>query len=195
MEGQWLLAVAASGAARAAKFELQWRMNPPTPAEHNPYFSKYISLVPEGDILEMLQHQLKAVLPNLEALTQQQLEHRYAPDKWSTLQVVRHLMDTERVFTFRATHIARRDPSPLPSFDQDQWMKHTPNSNMAALQYEWLAVRQNAVMLFVSLSETDWTHIGTASDSPLSPRACAYIMVGHLIYHQQLWLERYGMRI
>jgi DinB superfamily len=145
-------------------------VNPPTHAEHNPYFSKYISLVPEGDILEMLQNQLGAVFQNLEGLSGTQLEHRYAPGKWSVLQVVRHLVDTERVFTFRATHIARRDSNPLSSFDQDVWMKHAPSSDLAALLPEWMAVRQNAVTLFVSLSQADWTHIGIAGDSPLSPK-------------------------
>jgi hypothetical protein len=170
-------------------------MDRPTSAEHNPYFSKYISLVPHGDILEMLTNQLGTVQQNLQALAPSQLEHRYAPDKWNTLQVVRHLSDTERVFTFRATHIARRDPNPLPSFDQDQWMQGAPQTSLDVLLEEWRLVRASAVQLFSSLSDADWTHFGTASDSPLTPKACAYIMVGHLMYHQGLWRERYGLSV
>jgi hypothetical protein len=167
----------------------------PTAAEHDPYFSKYISLVPDTDMLEMLQSQLGAVTQKLQALSPEQLEHRYAPDKWNTLQVVRHLSDTERVFTFRATHIARRDPNPLPSFDQDQWMQGAPQTSLGVLLEEWRLVRASAVQLFSSLSDSDWTHTGTAGDSPLTPKACAYIIAGHLIYHQGLWRERYGFSV
>jgi hypothetical protein len=170
-------------------------MNPPTPAEHNPYFSKYISLVPDGNVLEMLHTQLEPVLHNLRQLSAQQLEQRYAPDKWNTLEVLRHLIDTERVFAFRATHIARQDPNPLPSFDQDQWQQNAPNSPLPDLLEEWRAVRASSVALFSSLSKPAWTLLGTASDSPLSPNACAYIIAGHPMHHQKLWLERYGLKI
>jgi DinB superfamily len=170
-------------------------MTPPTSAEHNPYFSRYISLVPNGNILEMLQTQLEPMLHNLRQLSSEQLEQRYAPDKWNTLEVLRHLIDTERVFTFRATHIARRDPNPLPSFDQDLWQKNAPSSQLSELLEEWQMVRASAVALFSSLSDADWTHLGRASDSPLSPNACAYNIVGHPMYHQKLWLERYGLKI
>jgi DinB superfamily len=171
------------------------RMTPPTAAEHNPYFSKYISLVPDGDILEMLHTQLEPMLHNLQALSAAQLEQRYAADKWNTLEVLRHLVDTERVFAFRATHIARRDPNPLPSFDQDQWMQGSPTVALEVLLEEWRRVRASTSALFSSLSESDWTHLGRASDSPLSPKACAYIIVGHPMHHQNLWLERYGLKI
>jgi hypothetical protein len=170
-------------------------MTPPTVAEHNAYFSRYISLVPDGNVLEMLQHQLEPMLHNLQQLSSEQLGQRYAPDKWNTLEVLRHLIDTERVFAFRATHIARRDPNPLPSFDQDQWQKNAPISRLPELLEEWGKVRAGTLALFSGLSDSDWTHIGTAGDSPLSPKACAYIIVGHPMHHQKLWLERYGLSV
>jgi hypothetical protein len=174
-------------------------MNPqrPSNAEHLPYFSRYIDLVPEGDINTILEAQFAPLEAKLLALTPVQTQHRYAPEKWSVLEVIGHLSDTERVFTFRALHIARGDPSPLPGFDQDTWMQHIDfaTRDLKTLLLEWRAVRMAAISLFSSLNSAAWTRIGTASDHAMTPRACAYIIAGHLMYHQTLLCEKYELPI
>jgi DinB superfamily len=99
-----------------------------------------------------------------------------------------HIVDTERVFGYRATHIARRDPAPLPGFDQDQWMQSLDSSTttLAAVLEEWVAVRVSLLHLFSRLSATDWQAHGIASDHTMTPRACAYIIVGHWEHHARL---------
>ncbi len=172
-------------------------MNPqrPTQAEHLPYFSRYIDLVPDGDVVLQMQTQLEPILEKLRKLSPEQASHRYANDKWSVLEVLGHLSDTERVFTFRALHFARGDTSPLPSFDQESWLKNVDfaTRDLNSLLLEWQGVRQAAVSLFSHLSQTAWLRSGVASGHAMSPRACAYIIVGHLIYHQKLLLEHYGL--
>ena len=172
-------------------------MNPqrPNPNEHLPYFSRYIDLVPEGDINILLETQFELLHQALANLSTEQAQFRYAPDKWNVLEILGHLSDTERVFTFRGLHIARGDPSPLPSFDQDTWVKNVDfsNRNVADLLLEWRGVRASAISLFSSLENEAWVRQGIASGHAMTPRACAYIIVGHAIYHQKILGEKYGL--
>ncbi len=172
-------------------------MNPerPTPEEHPPYFSRYINLVPTGDINTMLESQLAPVVAKLRALSATQLAYRYAPEKWNTLQIIQHLSDTERVFSYRALHFARGDNNPLPGFDQAAWLKQSNPQDLDALLLEWQSVRQSAVYLFSCLDQAAWLRRGTASGHAMSPRACAYIIVGHLMYHQSLLQEKYDLAV
>jgi hypothetical protein len=174
-------------------------MNPQRPSntEYLPYFSKYIDFVPDGNINTILETQFVPFEEKLLALTPDQTQHRYAPDKWNVLEVIGHLSDAERVFTFRALHIARGDPSPLPGFDQDTWSKHVDvtTRNLDSLLLEWRGVRMATISLFSSLDSAAWTRIGTASGHALTPRACAYIIAGHLLHHQALLREQYGLSI
>ena len=174
-------------------------MNPqrPSPNEHLPYFSRYIDLVPEGDINTLLESQFEPLYQALASLSPEQAQFRYAPDKWNVLEVLGHLSDTERVFSFRALHIARGDPSPLPSFDQDRWSKNVDfaSRKLADVLLEWRGVRAAAISLFSSLNQSAWLQHGIASGHTMTPRACAYIIVGHAMYHQQLLREKYGLAI
>src|SRR5215471_8944320 len=98
-------------------------MHPPQPDEYNPYYSRYISLVDTGDIVARLSSQVNDTAALLSALREDQGNHRYAPDKWSVNQVVGHLIDTERIFSYRALRIARNDSKPLQGFDQDDYVR------------------------------------------------------------------------
>jgi hypothetical protein len=172
-------------------------MNPnrPTAEEHLPYFSRYIDLVPEGDINTLLETQFEPLYENLKNLSLEQTQFRYAPSKWNVLEVLGHLSDTERVFTFRALHIARGDPSPLPGFDQDTWLQKVDfaSRDLSSLLLEWHGVRTATISLFSSLDSAAWLRRGVASGHAMTPRACAYIIVGHAMYHQQLLREKYGL--
>jgi hypothetical protein len=91
----------------------------PQPTEHAPYFSRYIDLVPEGDILKLLGDQLRETQALLAPLSAQQARFRYADGKWSVAEVIGHLADTERVFAYRALRFARGDATPVPGFDEN----------------------------------------------------------------------------
>ena len=172
-------------------------LNPgrPDPSEHIAYFSRYISLVPEGPIVRLLAQDFERMDSLFGTLTPQQAQHRYAPGKWSALEMIGHICDTERVFAYRALHAARKDPSPLPGFDQDQWMENVDfaSRTLPDLLEEWRGIRSASISLFANLSAEAWLYRATVSQNPMTPRACAYIIVGHPIYHMQKLKELYGL--
>src|SRR5512140_581140 len=95
----------------------------PDPAEHNPYYSRYIDLVQQQDILKVLPMQLDGTLASLRSIPDSKAGFRYAPDKWSVNELVGHVIDTERVFAYRALTFARNDRALLPGFEQDDWIR------------------------------------------------------------------------
>ncbi|MDX2004275.1 MAG: DinB family protein [Meiothermus sp.] len=167
----------------------------PDPSEHLPYFSRYVDLVPEGDIVQMMETEFARVLSRLSALTPAQARYRYAEGKWSVTEVVGHICDTERVFTYRALHAARRDPSPLPGFDQAQWAGEVDyaSRDLPDVLNEWRTVRAASISLFGNLSAEAWSRRATVSGNALTPRACAYIIVGHVLHHLKGFENDYGV--
>ncbi len=164
----------------------------PESDEYGAYYGKYISLVPEGDILAALETQAPetAVLlsrPDVDG------DFRYAPGKWSLKESLGHVIDAERVFAYRAMRIARNDKTPLASFEQDDYVKYGPfgHCSLAALVEEFLAVRKATVPLFRALDEAAWTRRGVASEKEVTVRALAYIIAGHELHHRRLFQQKY----
>lgn len=168
-------------------------MTKPQDTEYAPYYGKYVSLVPDGNIVETLTKQMGETLAAWRAVPADKAEHRYAPGKWSTKEMMAHVIDTERVMSYRALRIARGDKTPLPGFDQDVMMANTDWSTrtVADLADEFEAVRKANLHLFSHLSDAAWKQVGTASDNPISARALAYIIAGHELYHQEILRDRY----
>jgi DinB superfamily len=168
----------------------------PATDEYAPYYGRYISRVPAGaDILDQLDRQREEVLARFRDVPESKGAYRYAPDKWSVRQLVCHLSDTERIMAYRALRIARADATPLPGFDENAF---APESGadavpLAELVAEFADVRRATVALFRHLPGEAWTRRGRASDSPVSVRALAWIIVGHPIHHLEVLRERYGV--
>jgi hypothetical protein len=165
----------------------------PGPGEHAEYFRRYVDLVPEGDIVDTLTHQLGETLALLQAVTPELEAHRYAPDKWSIREVVGHLIDTERVFAFRAIAIARSDGVDLPSMEQDEWARRSnaPERALDDLAQEWAAVRRANVHMFATLGQGTGMRRGKAGGNPLTVRALAWIVAGHELWHRELLARNY----
>lgn len=165
----------------------------PAPAEYAPYYERYVSLVPEGDVVDTLDRQVADTLALLRGLSGEQGDHRYAPDKWTVKEVVGHMIDTERVFAFRALCFARGDAGPLPGFDQDVFAAHSDLSavSLADLADELEHVRRSTVLLFRRLAPEAWARRGTASDAEVTVRALAHILAGHELYHVNILRSRY----
>ena len=162
-------------------------------SEHAPYYGTYVKLVPDGDVLAALAKQGKETQKLLRALDETKSLHRYAPDKWSIREVVGHLTDAERVFTYRALRFARADATALPGFDQDVWAK-TTNANsqtLVSLLDDFQALRAATLTLFRGFDDAAWDRTGTASDNKVSVRALAWITAGHEIHHVNILKERY----
>ena len=165
----------------------------PDATEYAPFFHGYISGVPEGDVLTLLRDSRREIVDTLAAVPESRGGFRYAEGKWSIREVIGHLSDAERIFSYRALRIARGDATPLPPFDENTYVP-TANSEartMASLLTEFSIARESSALLFESLAEDAWVRRGTVSGKEISVRAIAYIMVGHPLHHLRILRERY----
>jgi hypothetical protein len=161
--------------------------------EYAPSYENYVSIVPDGDIVETLSHQLDEVLALLRGVPESRGDARYAPDKWSVKELVGHMCDTERVFAYRAMCIARGERADLPGMDQDEYMG---GANFGACTLKDLAdefghVRRATLSLFRHLDAAGWARRGTANANEVSVRALAHIIAGHASHHARILRERY----
>jgi hypothetical protein len=165
----------------------------PQAGEYNTYYQRYIDLAIEDDVVGALDAQAHETASLLGGLSDEQASHRYAPGKWSVKQIAGHIIDGERVFAYRVLSIGRGDPAALPGFDQDPWVANggADDRSISDLAEELATVRKANVMMMRALSDEAWRRIGTASDNPVSPRALAYVMLGHERHHLRILRERY----
>ena len=161
--------------------------------EYFEYYGRYIALVPEGDVRDHLRAQLFETVALLECVAEAKAEQAYGAGKWTLKEVVLHMSDTERVFGYRMLRIARGDTTPLPGFEQDEWVPHScANARpMSSLVLEFAAVRAATLALMDSLPAEAWVRKGTASGHTISARALAYIAAGHERHHVAIIRERY----
>ena len=155
------------------------------------YFEPYIQLV-EGDVLKHLKNQrkqMKHLLANV-----QDLNYRYGPDKWSIKQVIRHLIDTERVFSYRAMCISRGEKGPLPAFDHNAYAEvKVDHLDSKKLWKEYNALRKSSILLFKNMDESMLQKMGTASGKTIIVSALPYMIVGHQMHHFNILKERYNI--
>jgi len=165
----------------------------PVAAEYAPYYGRYIDKVPDGDLLRTLEDQGRETQAVLAGLSEAKALHRYAPGKWSVKEVVGHVTDTERVFSYRALRFARGDATALPGFDENAWVPagSFDARSLADLAAELDAVRRATLALFRGLDAAALARRGTASDNAVSVRAIAWIIAGHERHHVALLHERY----
>lgn len=166
---------------------------PPDRGEFAEYYARYVDLVPKRDIRETLDAQLAESVAMFGRISEEQSRLRYEPGKWSIRQVLSHVSDTERVFTFRALWFARGFSDALPSFEQDvaaegaraddrSWRSHID---------DFRAVRQSTLTFFRDLPPPAWERRGVASGVPVTVRALAWISAGHLAHHAAIIRDRY----
>lgn len=165
----------------------------PDPSEHDPYFSRYIQRVPDGDILEILATELETTSRLLGAVPAEREGYRYAPGKWSVREVLGHVIDAERMFQFRALCFARGDPAHLPNFDEGDYARasNADERPLTELLDEFGAVRRSGIALFRSFTPEMWTRSGRASSYEFSVRTFPYVIAGHEIHHRGVIEERY----
>jgi uncharacterized damage-inducible protein DinB len=165
----------------------------PQAGEHAPYFSRYIDLVPEDDVVGTLEAQGREIAALLAPLGEEKASFRYAPDKWSVKQVVGHISDAERVFAYRLLSIARGETQSLPGFDEKEYMQHAnfDQRPFAELLDDFDATRRATLTLLRGLADDAWTRSGTANATQISVRAIAYTLVGHARHHLGVLRSRY----
>jgi hypothetical protein len=167
-------------------------MTKPSPTEYAPYYGKYISLVPEEDVLAALGKEMCATLALLRSVPEEQAGVLHPPYTWTIKQVVGHITDSERVFGYRALRIARGDATPLAGFDENDYAREADSDRypLAELAAGFEAVRRSNLWLFRHLDEAAWARGGVANNNPVSVRALAYILVGHERHHAAIIRRR-----
>lgn len=165
----------------------------PQQEEYNPYYETYIGKVEGNDFVQNLKEQKYETLNLLTKLSEQKWNYKYAPEKWTIKEVLMHIIDTERIFAYRALRVGRNDMTPLPGFDQNDYVPHVDAENIASdsIIKEYEAVRNSTIALFENMNDQAYTRVGEASGSPVSALALGYMIAGHEIHHIQLLHERY----
>jgi hypothetical protein len=167
----------------------------PDPSEYSPYYANYIAHAPDdGDILAILEHQPAELRALLGGLSDAEALAVHPPYTWTIKQVVGHLNDGERVFAYRALRFSRGDATPLPGFDQDPYVAAAPSNRLplADLLDEFDALRRATLHLLRPLDAAAWSRSGVASDAPVTVKALAYILAGHVNYHAAILRKRLG---
>jgi len=165
----------------------------PDPTEYAEFYANYISKVPGTDVLGVLESQRLQMLQLFAGRSERDGSFRYAPGKWTVKEVLGHITDTERIFTYRALRIARGDQTPLPGFEQDDYVRSGAfgERSLADLAEEFGAVRSASIVLFRSFKEEAWPRRGVASQKEVTVRALAFITAGHQMHHRIILEERY----
>jgi hypothetical protein len=165
----------------------------PIAGEYNEYYERYISLVDSTDVLGILANQGQRFREVLGRLSDTQGNFAYAPGKWSIKEVVGHVVDTERIFSYRALRIGRGDQTPIEGFEQDDYIRNGGfgQHSLSDLLAEHAAVRSATLALFRLFDQAAWVRRGTANNKEISVRALAYIAAGHERHHQGILQEKY----
>jgi DinB superfamily len=168
-------------------------MTKPEKAEYGAYYERYISLVDENSLLGSLSAQPDELSQLLDGLSEDRGSYAYDEGKWTIKEVVGHLVDGERMFAYRILRISRGDATPIEGFEQDGYIEnaHSNGRRMADLLEEFRLLREANLFLLRNLKEEDWLRMGTASGLPVSVRALAYIMSGHITHHVNILKTRY----
>lgn len=157
-----------------------------------PFFQFYANYV-EEDVLKELKNQLDQYTHFISEIPENKYMFKYADDKWTIKEVVGHNTDTERLKSTAALRIARNDKTPIPGFDENDYVNATDFNarSMKDLLDEFIAVRRSTIALCQSLSDEELKRIGTASNKSISARALFYFLVGHVRHHEKILKERY----
>ncbi|HDR8184019.1 TPA: DinB family protein [Bacillus thuringiensis] len=165
----------------------------PKVSEYNSYYATYTNLVSDGNIIHILEQQMKETNLLLKRISDSEGLFRYAPTKWSIKEVIGHIADTERIMAYRLLSIARGEAAELPGYNDDMYVLRAAfdKQSMQNLLENLIVVRQSTLYLLRSLDKESWLQRGNANNSEVTVRALAYIIAGHEIHHIQIIKERY----
>lgn len=165
----------------------------PDPTEYAPYYETYIKLVKENSVLEVLENGIFKMQSALSDIDEDKENYAYAPGKWTIRELVGHMIDTERIMTYRALSFARGEKEALPGYDENEYVKNS-NSNsrkLVEMADEFSLLRGSSIALFKSFDESALSRRGVANKNGISVRALIYIVAGHQAHHMNVLRERY----
>ena len=161
--------------------------------EYASFYAPYINALGEVNLMEELEISLHDFIRFVQNIPMDKFDYRYTEGKWNIKEIIQHVIDTERIFAYRALRISRNDETPLPGFDENHYIANTEAANRSIqdLLTEFSAVRHSNLFLFKSLSDEQLRRIGIASNAAVTVRAIGFIMIGHQKHHQKVFEERY----
>ena len=161
--------------------------------EYGTFYKGYIQILENVILQEELEICLHRFIKFVQNIPMDKFDYRYDLGKWTIKEIIQHLIDSERVFSYRALRISRNDITPLPGFDENSFVENTnaKDRSLQSLLTEMAVVRQATLSLFASFSEAQLARMGTASNHAISVRAIGFIIIGHQEHHQKIFTERY----
>ena len=168
-------------------------MSRPTPGTYPAYFENYISKVLANTVLEALEKYGVDVIERFKAIPADKASYAYAEGKWTLKEMLQHIIDTERIFAYRAVAIARKETIGLPGFDENSYAANSKanSRNWDSLLEEFSAVRNATDLLLTSFDEEQLSQQGTTNNNPTTVNAIAFIIYGHILHHLNIINERY----
>lgn len=163
------------------------------PNEYAHYYQNYINKAGEVDLIEELEISVHRLIRFVREIPMDKFDYRYAPGKWTIKDILQHLIDAERIFCYRALRFARKDQTPLASFEEDDYANeaHGDKRSIQDLLTELAVVRQATLSLFKTFDDETLKRMGVASNNPMSVRALGFVIIGHQNHHQQVYEQRY----
>jgi uncharacterized damage-inducible protein DinB len=161
--------------------------------EYPAYCEIYFKAAGEVDLMEELEICLHDFIRFVQNIPMDKFDYRYSDGKWTIKEIIQHIIDTERIFAYRALRISRNDTTPLAGFDENSYANNTiaNTRSLQSLLTELSAVRHSNLLLFKSFSEDQLKRVGVASENPISVRAIGFILIGHQKHHQKVFEECY----
>ena len=165
----------------------------PDKNEYAEYFQRYTKLVPDNNVVENLANQLNEAMSLYNGLDNSKIDYRYASGKWSIKEVIIHILDTERIFIYRALRIARKDKTPLSGFEQDDYINNInwENYPFSSVMEEYELVRKHTIIFFNNMTDEMLQQSGISSDLNLAVKIIPFIIAGHERHHLNIINSKY----
>ena len=165
----------------------------PSPEEYGEHYQTYVELVPETDVVAAMERQVPETVRLLSGIPATLADYRYDAGKWTVREVIGHIIDTERIFGFRALAFARGEKAPVPGADENEYVRHAAfdRYRIDDLGREYEHLRRAHVSFFGHLAPEAWGRSGTANELPVTVRALAFIILGHERHHLKIMREQY----
>jgi hypothetical protein len=167
-------------------------MNRPQADEYPVFYKGYIDTV-NDDVLAELKNQIVSFPELLKQIPEERADFAYAEGKWTIIELLGHILDTERIMAYRALRIARNDSTPLAGFDENDYVAnaHFADRTLGSMAEEFEYLRKANLFLIESLNETELSRVGISNEKPISVKALVFIIAGHLNHHVRILKERY----
>ncbi|MDN5213838.1 DinB family protein [Fulvivirgaceae bacterium BMA12] len=165
----------------------------PSDAEYPDFYSRYIALVPDGDVFKFLKKQKRMFTALIDSIPEDKLMYSYAEGKWTIKQVVGHVIDTERVMAYRALVFSRGERQAIPGFDENDYVEKASfnKKDIQDLIQEFVKLRESNMALIQNFSSDMMERKGNANDFLFSVRAIIYIIAGHVEHHINVIKNKY----